>query len=56
MGGVDCGDQHRVVGAGFANVAYFKKWCKKAFLGFADFCLLQAFTAQNLSVDERDKN
>ena len=52
MGGVDCGDQHRVVGAGFANVAHFKKWYKKAFMGIADFSLLQAFTVWNLSVDE----
>ena len=52
MGGVDRGDQHRVVGAGFANVANFKKWYKKTFLGIADFCLLQAFTAWNLSVDQ----
>ena len=29
MGGVDRGDQHRVVGAGFVNVAHFKKWYKK---------------------------
>ena len=52
MGGVDRGDQHRLTGAGFANVAHFKKWYKKAFLGIADFSLLQAFTAWNLSVDE----
>ena len=25
MGGFDHGDQHRVIGAGFANVAHFKK-------------------------------
>ena len=49
MGGVDRGDQHRVVGAGFANVAHFKKWYKKVFLGIADFSLLQTFTAWNLS-------
>ena len=29
MGGVDRGDQHRVMGAGFANVAHFKKWYKR---------------------------
>ena len=29
MGGVDRGDQHRVIGAGFANVAHFKKWFKR---------------------------
>ena len=52
MGGVDRGDQHRVVGAGFANVAHFKKWYKKAFMGIADFSLLQAFTVWNLLVDE----
>ena len=49
MGGVDRGDQHRVVGAGFANVAHFKKWYKKAILAIADFSLLQAFTAWNFS-------
>ena len=52
MGGVDRGDQHRVMGAGFANVVHFKKWYKKAFLGIADFSMLQAFTAWNLSVDQ----
>ena len=56
MGGVDCGDQHRIVGAWFSNVAHFKKWYKKAFFGIADFCLLQAFTAWNLSVDQLHKN
>ena len=45
MDRVDHGNQHRVlVGPGFANVAHFKKWSKKAFFGMADFCLLQAFT------------
>ena len=39
----DRGDQHRVVGVGFANVAHFKKWYKKAFMGIADFCLLAGF-------------
>ena len=48
MGGVDRGDQHRVMGAGFANVAHFKKWYKKAFLGICDFSLLQAFTVWNI--------
>ena len=28
MGGVDCRDQHQVMGAGFLNVAHFKKWYK----------------------------
>ena len=56
MGGVDRGDQHRMIGAGFSNVAHFKKWYKKAFLGIADFCLLQAFTAWNLSVDQLYQN
>ena len=50
MDGVDRGDQHRVMGAGFANVAHFKKWYKKTFMGIADFSFLQAFTAWNLSV------
>ena len=43
MDGVDRGDQHRVMGAGFANVAHFKKWYKKVFMGIADFSFLQAF-------------
>ena len=34
MDGVDRGDQHRVVGAGFANVAHFKKWYKRHFWSF----------------------
>ena len=37
MDGVNCGDQYRVMGAGFANVALFKRWYKKAFLGICDF-------------------
>ena len=45
MGGVDCGDQHRVIGAGFANVSHFKKWYKKAYLAIAVFSLPQAFIA-----------
>ena len=49
MGGVDPGDQHRVVGTGFENVVHFKKWYKKVFLAIADFSLLQSFTAWNLS-------
>ena len=56
MGGVDQGDQHRVMGAGFANVAHFKKWYKKAFMGIADFCLLNAFSAWNLAVDKEQAN
>ena len=55
MDGVDRGDQHRVIGAGFANVAHFKKWYKKAFLGICDFSFLNAFTAWNLSVTESDR-
>ena len=56
MGGVDRGDQHRTVGAGFANVSHFKKWFKKVFLAIADFSLLQAFTTWNLSVDQFSQN
>ena len=52
MGGVDRGDQHRVIGAGFSNVAHFKKWYKKCFLGIADFSMLQAFAAWNISINE----
>ena len=56
MGGVDRGDQHRMVGSRFANVAHFKKWYKKTFFDIADFCLLQAFTAWNLSVIQLQQN
>ena len=56
MGGVDRGDQHRVVGAGFANVAHFKKWYKKAFLGICDFSLLQSFTVWNMGVKSNNNN
>ena len=56
MDGVDRGDQHRVMGAGFANVAHFKKWYKKAFLGVCDFSFLQAFTAWNLATNSEDRN
>ena len=52
MDGVDMGDQHRVMGAGFANVAHFKKWYKKVFMGLSDFSFLQAYSAWNLSVEE----
>jgi len=51
MGGVDRGDQHRVMGAGFSNVAHFKKWYKKAYLGITDFSMLNIFSAWNLSVE-----
>ena len=47
MDGVHIGYQLRMMGAGFANVAHFKKWYKKDFMGIADFSLLQAFTAGN---------
>jgi len=50
MGGVDRGDQHRVMGAGFSNVAHFKKWYKKANLRIDDFAMLNAISAWNLSV------
>ena len=53
MGDVDHGDQHKVIGSSFDNVAHFKKWYKQAFLGIADFSLLQAFTVSNLSAHER---
>ena len=55
MGGVDRGDQVRLVGAGFSNVAHFKKWYKKAALGVADFCLLQGLACWNLSVEDDDR-
>ena len=50
MDGVDRGDQHRIMGVGFANVAHFKKWYKKTHFGIADFNFLNYFSAWNLSV------
>ena len=55
MDGVDRGDQHRLMGAGFANVAHFKKWYKKVHMGISDFSMLQAFAAWNLLVDDLKK-
>ena len=55
MGGVDHGDQHRVIGAGFANVSHVKKLYKKVYLGIADFSFLQAFTAWNLAIDSAER-
>ena len=49
---VDRGSQHRIMGAGFANVAHFKKWYKKVFMGIEDFSFLQAYASWNLSVEE----
>ena len=54
--GVDRGDQHRVMGADFANVAHFKKWSKKAILGVFDFSFLQAFISWNLAINSEDRN
>ena len=47
MDGVHIGDQLRMMGTGFANVAHFKKWYKKGLLGIACSSLLQAFTEGN---------
>ena len=55
MGGVDLRYHHRVVGVSFSNVAHFKKWRKKVFLGICDFSFPQKITAWNLSVDEIDR-
>ena len=49
---VDRGYQHRFMGAWFANVAHFKKWYNKVFMGIVDFSFLQAYTAWNFSVEE----
>ena len=39
------------MGAGFENIAHFKKCHKKSFSRLADFGLLQGFTALNLAVN-----
>ena len=43
------------MGAGFSNVAHFKKWYKKAFLGISDFSMLQAYAAWNLAIDHQEE-
>jgi len=50
MGGVDRGGQHRVMVAGYSNVAHFKKWYKKAYLGITNFSMLNNLSAWILSV------
>ena len=45
-----------MVSASFANVSHYKKWFKRAFFSIADFCLLQAFPAWNLSIDQMYQN
>ena len=45
MGGVDHVNQHILMREGFENVAHFKNWYKKAFLGLPEFSLLQGFKA-----------
>ena len=56
MAGVYGGGQHIVMCAGFANVAYFSKWYKKAFMGIAGFSFLQAYAVWNLSVEKLKTN
>ena len=51
MGRVDHGDHHRLMRTVLSNIATFKKWYKKAFLGLYDFSFLQVFTASNLAVN-----
>ena len=50
MGGVDRGNQHCIMGAGFANVSHFKKLYKNAFMRLCDFRFLNAFVAWNLTI------
>ena len=45
MDSADGGDQQRVMGATFANVAHFKKCYKKKFLGIYDSSFLHLFAA-----------
>ena len=45
MGGVDRVDQHRIMGAGFSNVAHFKKNGIKPHLGISAYRFLIAFVA-----------
>eukprot|EP00957_Ditylum_brightwellii_P155800 11861020-Ditylum_brightwellii.AAC.1 len=52
MGAVGKGDQRRALGAAFCNVAYFKKWYKKAYFGVADCSMFQSFSTWNLSANE----
>ena len=49
MGGVDRGDQCRLMGAGFAKKAHYKKWYKKSFFAILDFMLLNGYIAWNMA-------
>ena len=51
MGGVDRGDQHRLMGAEFKNVSHFKKWYKKIFMRLCNLSLVNTFTAWNLAIN-----
>ena len=55
MRGVDHGDHHSLMREGFENVAHFKNWYKKAFLGLPDFSLLQGFITCNLEVNNPER-
>ena len=55
MGGVDCGDHHKVMGVGFSNVTNLKNWYKKSFLGLDDLSFLQEFTAWNLEKNSQKR-
>ena len=54
MGGVDCGEQHRLTGEGIENVAHFKNWYNKVFLVITDFSFFQGFTPWNLAVNSAE--
>jgi hypothetical protein len=54
MDGVDCGDQYRECGSGFAKKAHFKKWYKKAYFAVLDFMLLNGFFTWNMAAENPD--
>lgn len=45
MGGVDRGDQHCLIGAGFVDMSHVKTWYKKIYFGTCNFSLFYAFSA-----------
>ena len=54
IGGVDHGDQNRLMMEGFENVNHFKKLYNKAYIKLFDFNMMNSYTAWNLATNTDD--
>ena len=52
MGSVDCVNQCREVGRGFAAKLHYKKWYKQTFFALLNFMLLNGWFRWNMGVEE----